>query len=122
MKANDYAQLARGWLANPPAVTEFYPDAPELERTQKADVQDIQCEVVRRLFAEVKEIAATRRAKSPAAIGAIMEELKLKWYAICQRLENNPATKGKFNRDTFMALVHVYNEKGNEIFVKESAK
>ena len=116
MKANDYAELARAWIKNPPAVAEFYPDAPEITKDQKCDLLDLQCEIVRRLFVEVKEIAAMRKATRPEALGAIMNELKQKWFAICKRLDTGD-TKGLFSRDTFMALVRVYDQEGSAMFV-----
>lgn len=114
MKADEYAKIARAWIANPPPVTDFYVDVPELHREHKADLLDMQCEIVKRLFNEVKAIADARKAKSPEALRSIMLELEQKWQAICRRLETGGKTP--FSKDTFMAMVDVYLEKGDDIF------
>lgn len=115
MKADEYAKIARAWIANPPPVTDFYVDVPELHQDHKADLLDMQCEIVKRLFNEVKVIADVRKAKSPEALRSIMLELEQKWQAICRRLEANG--RSPFSKDTFMAMVDVYLEKGDNIFV-----
>ncbi len=105
MKADEYVKIARELLANPPLRSTIWSGMPP-EEEGVADEEDIVFDILRRLLSEVKLLADARKANTDEAIVSIMKELRLRWYAICDRM-NHPM----FIRPSFDRFLEIMNKK-----------
>jgi hypothetical protein len=93
VKASEYVKLYREWQAKPPMVSAIFNDTPP-DQDHQAEKVDLVIGLAKRLIAEFPVIATARKAQTPEALDAIVNELRQRWKAIGSRI-GDPYMNGK---------------------------